>query len=255
MTNFLIMKNSLQRFSLVFTTLLILSGSAAHALQADTLKGRVKSVTELEYSVHKKSGVKWKKEDFKTEINFDASGAEKEALTYNSKGVLQTISVNVYDAKGRLSGMVFINGSGDTDRTTSIQYDAKGNHTAEMVYGGGNVLEEKHEFRYQDGRQVGFMSYDGTGTLTMAVENSVDARGNLAKEVYRDANDSLEFTILFTYGKDDMPASEEYLDNKGERQYKLTFEYEDIDAAGNWRKKTIFKDGKKETVVERKITY
>lgn len=188
------------------------------------LKGKVKAVTENEYN-GKGDSLK-----LKSVSKFDTSGNEVEFFTYSSTGVIQSKTVFRYNDSGKLQEEVRYKADGTMNVRTTCKYDEK-----------GNKIEE--------------YNYDGSGTMFMKIVSKYDSKGNrLTKDSFN------EFGALFLkcnskYDEDGNEVSSREYDSHKSLKFSTTYDYEDYDKAGNWLKRTTYKNDEPASVTVREVEY
>jgi hypothetical protein len=212
--------------SLVFTLILVVSSVVSFAqMKSDVarqkLKGRVKTITELEYDA-KKGALRTK-----AVTSFNDSGYITGFTTYSAEGNLLSKASFIYDS-GILKEENRYKADGSLMVKIIRKYDEKGN------------IQEEH-------------SYDGSGTMFLKVIPRYDPKGNRkVKDIYN------EYGILFLKAnfkfddKGNETEMKEY-DSHHSLSFTTTFSYDKYDSEGNWLERTTYKDDDATIRTEREI--
>lgn len=230
-------------------------------LQEANLKGKVKSVREIDYEAIQEAGqIKKGKvlEGAESEVSnvltsyneqgylvgreyynfgyslkisykYDAEGSMVEESQYNSDGKLdsQTLYKYKYDEKGNVVEKVRSDAEGNLDSKITYRYDNKGNLVEEKWYYPDGTLSWHLTYRYND-----------KGYKVEEITNSVEQSPSKITYKYDDKGSNTE--------------REEYFYNSGLVRYKNQYEY---DSYGNWIKRIKYVDGTLSIITERTIEY
>jgi hypothetical protein len=201
------------------------AGKEKSDLLIQKIKGRVKTVTELEYTPLKDSLKS------KSVGKYNDSGYLVEYITYGPSGNLLSKSICSYDDSGKFIGESRYKSDGSLMVKTTRKYDDK-----------GNIAEES--------------SFDASGTLFLKVVNRFDYQG-----VNRKVKDSYnEFGILFlkaNYKFDENGNETEIkeFDSHHGLKFAITFDYDSYDSKGNWLHRTTSKNNEPASFTERQLEY
>jgi hypothetical protein len=214
--------------SIAFTFLLLVCSlvSIAQAksdLVRQKLKGRVKTITELEYDA--------KKGDLRTKAvtNYSDSGNQIGFTTYSPDGVLLSKAAFIYDS-GALKEENRYKADGSLMVKITRKYDEKGNIVEEQNFDGGGTMFLKVIPRYDPkGNRKVKDSYNEYGILFLKANYKFDEKGNEKEMKEYDSHHSLSFTTTFSYDK--------------------------FDSQGNWLERTTYKDDVATSRTEREISF
>jgi hypothetical protein len=215
--------------SLYFTLILFAVTHLAHAqvkndLLRQRLKGKVKSVTELEYNADKDT-LRWK-----ITYKYDEKGNLAGFETYSSSGNLFSRSECTYNDSGKLIDQKRYKADGSLFDVTTFSYDEKGNKLEEHDYDAAGKEFQKISYRNDmKGNPITRDSYNEFGALFLKCNNKFDAKGNEIETKEYDSHHGLRF--------------------------KTTYEYGHYDSQGNWQKKSTYKNDDIFSITEREIEY
>lgn len=188
------------------------------------LKGKIATVTEKDYNALGDSLI------LKSVSTFDDNGNETEFFTYSASGATLSKTTFKYNDSGKLVEEQRYKADGALNVKTTCKYDEK-----------GNKIEESN--------------FDASGTLFMKVASKFDGKGNrIVKDSYN------EFGSLFLKcnskfdDKGNEVEAKEYDSHHG-LKYTTTYDYDKADNAGNWTRKTTYKNDEPAAVTLREITY
>lgn len=183
--------------------------TGANDLGNRQLRGKVKSITEVEYEVVQKFGEPEKGEKRKIDFReYNSAGYETQhhledftragektikAFRYKDKAKLVEIREEIagkvkmtkieYNPQGRMGTVDFIDGSSNLEQRQKYRYDAEGLLTQIDSYKGDGSLYSKSVHTYNAKKQlVRKERYDEVGNLFDVRIYAYDASGNLAKE-------------------------------------------------------------------------
>lgn len=193
-------------------------------LRRQKLKGKVASVTELEYN---------------------ATGDS-----------LKLKAVTKYNEKGNMSEFFTYSPDGAVLSKTTFAYDDSDKITEELRYKGDGTLNVKTTYKYDErGNKIEEYNYDATGTMFMKVLNKYDGKGN---RLVKDSHNMFGALFLKCNSKYDEHGNEisakEY-DSHKSLQFATTFDYENNDKQGNWQRRTTYKNDQPFSVTTREISY
>ena len=193
-------------------------------LQRQKLKGRVKSVTEYEYNATHDS-LRWK-----SVTKYNDTGNAIEFFTYDPAGAMLSKTTFKYNDSGKIIEDVKYKADGSFNVRTTYLFDFK-----------GNKIEEDN--------------YDVGGTLFMKVLSKFDGKGN---RIVKDCFNEFGALFLKCNSKFDDEGHEieakEYDSHHG-LKFTTTYDYEKTDNAGNWLKRTTYKNDDPFVVTDREIEY
>jgi YD repeat-containing protein len=193
-------------------------------LRRQKLKGNVVTVTENEYNA---LGDSLK---LRSVSKYDDNGNEISFFTYSPSGAVLSKTTFKYNDSGKLVEELRYKGDGTLNVKTTCKYDERGNKIEEYNYDEGGMLFMKVACKFDGkGNRLVKDSYNEFGALFLKCNSKFDDDGNevLAKEY--DSHHGLKFTT--------------------------TYEYDDVDKAGNWLRRTTYKNDDPATVTVREITY
>jgi hypothetical protein len=209
----------------LFTLHCVANAQVKSDLERQHLKGEVKKLIEKEYNGSGDS-LMWKGVS-----TFNDTGNQVDFYTYSPEDVVLSKSIfNYNDSTGKLVDVKRFKADGSLNVKTTFKYDFK-----------GNINEENN--------------YDPQNVLFMTAKSRFDPKGN------RMVKDCLnEFGILFlktnyTYDKKGHDIEEKEYDSHHSLKFTTSYEYEDFDKEGNWRKRTTYKNDVPSSVTIREIEY
>ncbi len=212
-------------FTLLLLCLSLLSNAQfKNDLKREKLKGKVSSVTESEYNGAHDSLM------FKAVYKYNDSGNTIDFSTYSPTGEKLSKTTFKYNDSGMLIEENRYKADGALNVRTTCKYDGK-----------GNKIEEDN--------------YDAGGVLFLKVLSKFDGKGN---RIVKDSHNEFGILFLKRNSKFDDDGNEiiakEYDSHHG-LQFTITYDYDGKDKAGNWTKRTMYKNDEPFTVTDREITY
>lgn len=211
-------------------SLLISCSSGTNDLDRSGIKGKVKSIKELQYEATYENDqwVAGKRSPFGGRIvNFDRNGLYVENFAINSAG--DTTGISTYKRE---------NGEMVEERFRSL-YDRTTSRTLME-----RISKEQVNFEVW---QNDMLVYEGA--------NYFDSKGRIIRQVQ--VGGDREVNVYFVYEKNLLV--ENYREEiSGERTATQLYEYKDLDDKGNWTVRLIYVGDEKiapEAVVKREITY
>ncbi len=203
---------------------LVSSAQFKNDLKREKLKGKVRSVTESEYNGSHDSLM------FKAVYKYDDNGNEEDFSTYSPTGEKLSKTTFKYNDSGKLVEENRYKADGSLNVRTTCKYDAK-----------GNKIEEDN--------------FDAGGVLFLKVLSKFDGKGN---RIVKDSHN--EFGILFLkrnskFDEDGNEISAKEYDSHHGLQFTITYDYDGNDKAGNWTRRTMYKNDDAFTVTDREIEY
>jgi hypothetical protein len=209
----------------------MLFAQAKNDLKRQKLKGKVKSVTEYEYTPvpDSKEAIKDVLK-MKSVTTYNDEGNRIEFITYSPEGEVQSRSIYNYNDSGVLIDVKRYRGDGGLNVTTTYKYDKAGNEAEESNAdpSGAVFMTAKGKFDL-NGNRIVYDRYDQIGHLFLKSNVRFDRKGNEIQEREYDSHSSLQFTT--------------------------THEYGNYDKNGNWLWKATFKNDVPRSVTEREIKY
>lgn len=213
---------------LVFISLCV-AAQGKSDLVRQKLRGNVTLVTEFEYAVVPGSKQAEKGElKTKSVCKYDAAGNRVEYTTYSAKGELLSRSVFTHTDTG--TEVKRYRGDGGLNVTTNYKYDRLGNESEENNFDPTGTLFMTAKSKYDlNGNRIVYDRHDQYGHLFLRSNVKFDKRGNEIQEREFDSHESLQFVT--------------------------TYQYENYDKEGNWRRRIMLKNDEPRTITEREITY
>ncbi|MFI5196535.1 MAG: hypothetical protein ACHQD8_05550 [Chitinophagales bacterium] len=188
------------------------------------LMGRVKSVTEYEYNAAHDS-LRWK-----SVTKFNDTGNVVGFFTYSPTGTLLSKTTFKYNDSGKIIEENRYKADGSFNVRTTYQFDIKGNKTEEDNYDAGGTLFMKVLSKFDGkGNRIVKDSYNEFGALFLKCNSKFDDEGHETEAKEYDSHHGLKFTT--------------------------TYDYEKTDNAGNWLKRTTYKNDDSFEVTDREIAY
>jgi len=190
----------------------------------EKLKGNVTVLTESEYNGMGDS-LLWK-----GVTKYNNKGNRYEFNTFSADGAVLSKTTYKYNDSGKLIEEDRYKADGTLNVKTTCLYDERGNKIEEDNYDPAGVLFVKMLCKYDGkGNRIVKDSYNEFGGLFLKCNSKFDDDGNeiIAKEY--DSHHGLKFTT--------------------------TYEYDDADASGNWRKRTTYKNDEPSAITQREIVY
>jgi hypothetical protein len=203
----------------------LLSGAQVkNDLVRQKLKGKIKSITELEYSPGKDT-LRWK-----VTYNYNKEGDLLGFETFSTEGTLFSKSVCNYNDSGKLKDQERFKADGSLFDRTTYTYDWRGNKAEEHDYDASGTEFQKVSFRYDGrGNRINKDCFNEYGALFLKCNYKFDADGNEIEAKEYDSHHGLRFVI--------------------------TYEYSDDDNMGNWLTRSTYKNDNLFAIVQREIAY
>ncbi len=245
------------------------------------LKGKVKTLTELEYSSVMDSGksakgklISSKKRLFNSDGNLLETSCKmsnekysyKYTCKYNKKGKM--VEESLFDNIGNFSGKIcFVynnkaqitqqneyNAQNKLIKKCDYKYDKKGNQI-EMLISKTEFSDSRYIFEYDDkGNETEYKIFK-SDSLFQKVVKTYDDNLNLTLESYSDFNGKFTGKIVYQYDSNGNEISRIPFNSDGKKSFVNTYLYNKIDKSGNWINKTEFFNRKPKVIFEREITY
>ena len=275
-------------FLLLAATKLCANDPWANDVRRNSLKGNVKSVSEISYKTKMRAGeikkrkrareYRWQR-DFL--VTFNEKGQKSGRVLYNSNGSVFQSTTYSYNAQGDLLAFQSTDAKGRVN--SSFSYNYLYNDSAQKVKAVTHnaLTKESYVFRYTreaDGSSKTYRLYENNSRDSVLVR-SFDKQGNLASLFLYGKNRSVLWKYTYTYNEQAAPTEElvysgtelaivykwKY-DEKGNLiEYDIcrpsgencevwTYKYE-FDVQGNWTKATEYRNGKPVFIKERAIVY
>jgi hypothetical protein len=214
----------------IITFSLYAYGQVAHTnnqfkndLRRQKLKGNIAMVTDNEYDHGDSLKVK-------SVSKYNDKGNMKEFFTYSPSGAVLSKTTFTYNDSDKLVEEIRYKADGSLNVKTTCKYDEKGNKIEEDNYDTGGVLFMKVLGKYDGkGNRIVKDSYNEFGSLFLKCNSKFDEDGNETEAKEYDSHKSLQFST--------------------------TYDYEDFDKAGNWLKRTMYKNDDPASVTIREIEY
>lgn len=175
---------------------------------------------------------------FRSVWKYDSEGKKTELERYDGQDALTRKTVYKYDENGRLVERIHSNRE-SLDGRTVYQVDAKGRRTSQTTYRADGSISEKITCAYDDTRNsVEMARLNARDGVDYKLESIADSDGKLTQLIYYRSNGSKAWMWTFLYEKNGYLTGEEF--QKGKDTFKTSYAYE-LDAKGNWTKKTVAK--------------
>ncbi len=230
-------------------------------LQEANLKGKVKSVREIDYEAIQEAGqIKKGKvlEGAESEVsnvltNYNEKGYVVDKEYYNF-GYSFKISYK-YDAEGSMVEENHYNSDSKLEYQIlyEYKYDEKGNVVEQIEKGSESKTNRRITYGYDDkGNLVEEKWYYADGTLSWHVTYRYNDKGYKVEEI---TNSIEQSPSKITYKYDDKGGNterDEYFHSGGLVRYKNQYKY---DSQGNWIKRIKYVDGTLSIITERTIEY
>ena len=224
------------------------------------LRGRVKSLTEIEYKVLPNYG-KIQEGDiiYKYIYFFNENGNLIETNSYDPDGNLDGKYIYAYDnKKGNKTEMTSYNPDGSSDEKCTYKYDGLGNLIQEIWYGPDDKISKKYIYKYDDkGNEISMNRYDSHDSLICKDSYKNDDKGEKIEwnhyNLSPPTDGSLSKKVIFKYDeKGNINVQNIYLADGSFECYSYKYDYK---RKGNWKKETIYRNGLPEYITERKVKY
>jgi len=224
------------------------------------LKGRVKTLTEIEYKVLPNTG-KIQEGDmmYKYIYSFNENGNFIESDSYNPDGSLDGKYIYAYDnKKGNKTEMTSYNPDGTSDEKCTYKYDGKGNLIQEIWYSPDGSINKKYNYKYDDkGNEIAMSRYDSRDSLICKDSYKNDDKGEKIEwnhyNLSPPTDGTLSRKVIFKYDDyGNINVENIYLADGNFENYTYKYDYK---RKGNWKKETIYKNGLPQYITERKIKY
>ena len=260
------MKRTNILFILIITCFVFLSfsGDKNNKIKNDlselSLKGKVKTLTEIEYKISPNIG-KIKEGDmiYKYVFSFNENGNLTETNFYDPEGNLDGKCAYAYDNnKGNKKEMTTYNPDGTADERCVYKYDVKGNMLQQIWYNPDGSVDKKYSYKYDDnGNQVAMNKYDFHDSLLCKDSYKYDNKGEKIEwnhfNLVPPTDGTLSKKVIFKYDdKGNINVENIYLADGNFENYTYKYDYA---RKGNWKKETIYKNGLPLYITERKIKY
>lgn len=231
-----------------------------NSLKEINLKGNVRAIEQIDYSIAEKF-VEIKKGDMLSiEIyNFSKNGNLLEKKDFWPDAKLRYTMTYKYNEEGNQIGEIRNYSELDHDSYFIFNYDEIGNQTGWKWYGTDGSMHAQCSFKYDtNGNQTERYDYYADGGLEGIQIFKYDGNGNRIErqqyDYYRETNGSLRFIETYKYD-DNGNLTEEKTDYSKGSIAKINFKYEEFDKYGNWLLRVKYDDGKPKLITERKIEY
>ena len=219
----------------------------SNSLTKAHLKGKVKSVAQLQYD---SSG----KDTTKIITSYDQNGNNTEVNIFSMGYHMR--HVNTYDGKNRCTQSIFYRNNKLSDNN-SYKYDNRNNRTESYTTfpDGKSYLVTRYKYRYNnDDKPIEKRDCSPSGLVRAITAYKYDAKGNQIETIVFKDDSTLSYKANTTYDSNgNCIEAKSY--NWNTEEVIATYQYEHYDKSGNWLKMTVFGDGKKVGTQERKIEY
>ena len=219
----------------------------SNSLTKAHLKGKVKSVAQLQYDP---SG----KDTTKIITSYDQNGNNTEVNIFSMGYHMR--HVNTYDGKNRCTQSIFYRNNKLSDNN-SYKYDNRNNRTESYTTSpdGKTTIVTRYKYRYNENdKPIEKREYSLPGELRGFSAYKYDANGNQIEITAFKIDSTIIKKINATYDSSgNCIEAKSY--NWNTEEVIATYQYENYDKAGNWLKMTVFGDGTKVGTQERKIEY
>lgn len=254
-------------------------------LAKNNIKGKVRTITESQYSGIEKFGEAQKKSlVYKKIYTYNHNGNLTEECTYKPDGSLKIKTNNKYDEKGNLTEEN--NYSPDKNSFFNYKciykYDEKGNRTELNNYNFDGDLHYKQTYEHDDnGNLVGEKHYNPDGSFRdNPITYKYDDNSNVVDEKHNNAdgtvsaqityiydnnrknteqnffvNEKLFWHGIYSYDENGNVVEEIYLNPDNSIRKKMIYKYSNNDKEENWTMQLIFFDNILELITERVIEY
>lgn len=244
-----------------------ISGGQVKNTFIDKLKGRVKSITEIDYTSKEKFGeahkdkiihkIIYQYDDRGNKTEEDRHGSRKHTMKYDFKNnIVEEMWVNSVNAEwGNLEPGSFVG------RYVS-SYNERGNKLEETSYNSDGTLYEKYIYKYdKKGNKIEFNWYNSNGSLSNRKTYKHDDIGNLIEEIHYFSDGNLDEKNTYKYDNQRNRIEENWV-NSGGNKSKNTYKYDAnrniiesiLDDGYNYEKHTYRYD-KKDYLIEDKSLY
>jgi hypothetical protein len=253
-------------FTLVTTCFISFSftGEKGNKIKNDlselNLKGKVKTLTEIEYKVSPNTG-KIKEGDmlYKYIYSFNENGNLIETNSYDPDGNLDGKYTYSYDnIKGNKTEMTSYNPDGSSDERCAYKYDSKGNLIQEIWYYPDGSISKKYNYKYDDkGNEIAMNRYDFHDSLICKDSYKYNDKGEKIEwnhfNLSPPTDGTLSKKVIFKYDeKENINVESIYLADGSFECFSYKYDYK---KKGNWKKETIYKNGLPQYITERNIKY
>jgi hypothetical protein len=215
-------------------------------LTESNLKGKIKSITEIEYK---------------------AISRHREI----KKGYIQSSEITLFNKKGNIIGIdeCFYEFEGNLSEKVTYKYNDKENKIERYVYKHDGSLSyrdtyDRDTYKYDDkGNKIEWNIYkpDDNSDSKISFRGKVtfknNEKGNKIEKCFYEPDGNLQFKINYKYDDKENEIEECAYYPDLELQVNRTYKYnsDKFDIRGNWLERTEFKDGIIEKIREREITY
>ncbi len=156
-------------------------------------------------------------------------GAIVEALDYRPDGTLRLIHRYEYDALGRMSRRVELDGEGGGRGCVTSAWDGAGHEIEEAAYADDGSLRARHRYENDEqGRIVREQVFDAADHLQGTREIDYDAAGNVAEKRWFSAAGRLESRFVHTYDDGGNLTASSLYDGDGALRNQSVFTYDEV---------------------------
>lgn len=192
--------------SLAVVTCMSLSVFAANISKYIQIEGKVKSLTQTDFSISSKFGNYFRTPSIKITRTYDENGFEIESAEYSTRDVLLNKINSAYDAYGNLTEQSGYNANMELLWKNVVTYkDNKKVDSSE--YDKNNTLKSKTIYTYDNGNLVDETGYNGDGALIWKIVYKYDESGNYSNITQYYPDGSLDEEEVYTYTEDGRIAS------------------------------------------------
>ena len=262
---------------LLFVSVVCFAQQPKNGWQAANLKGKVKAAGQVEYVLNEKGELVQQGQNYSAKFNlkgditemnlvqggetsklvmsFDERGFKVKTSSYNESGELTYHSIQENDAKGRiLKETGYTNGTFEVIKTL-FKYDDKGFLVGKDIYQFGNYSTKMLYTNDAKGNPIEEQSYNvEDNTLSHRLVNTYNKKSIRTKAIAYDSKGTAFEHYTYKYDKYNNPIEEKSYNPDGSLAHTKTMVYE-YDKKRNWRKKTVYTDGKKTMVVDQFVEY
>ena len=226
--------------------------------QKEELKGKVKSIKEIQYRAWDTTGMLEKGEIWYNGYRiYNEKGNLIEKNEYKANDSLRSKTIYKYDNNGKKTEWTYYTYDNSIEIMLNNKYDKKGNCIEVNNYYSNGSLKYKQIYKYDNkGNKIEYEDYYPDSSMCSKTIYKYFDKGRREEIFDYNSDDSFENKAIYLYDEKGNYVEEQIYNSDGSYRNKLIFK-DEFDANGNWIKQVSYwgKSNEPEEISEREIIY